>query len=265
LSWRLALICKSNSHIDHEKLLEGWFLERKQQLEMSLASTVRNGDMVNSKNPLMIFLRDWGFWLAQLIPRVRQQLELGPRAPGPVRYQYSDGMGFIPQLGGGVSFSQSFCIKLGVPKAQVKFTDDIIFAPQKKSLFQIVVLLNEPDEVDNAQAQLSGLSSICSHLSPEEATYFVPRNLPGLNTAVTKELEKSGRIFRIASAAEFSNSDLSAGRPEPEGYREKDMWNVVKHKTFVILRADRFVFAACNKRTELEMVARKMAELFHSG
>ena len=221
--------------------------------------------MVNSKNPLMIFLRDWGFWVAQLIPAVRRRLELGARIYGPAKYKYSDGMGFMEELGGGVSFSQSFCVKVGVhmEHARVQFTDDVIFAPQKKSLFQIVVLLNDLAQLTDAQAQLHGLSSICSHLSPEEATYFLPQNIPSAGMA-TKEFEGDGQLFRVASATEFSHSDLSTGRPEPEGYREDDMWRGVKHKTFVVLRLDRFVFAACSGRTELEKMARRMARLFPS-
>ncbi|KAI5456872.1 hypothetical protein BGZ63DRAFT_365917 [Mariannaea sp. PMI_226] len=265
LSWRLALVCKSDTRIDHQKLLDGWFLERKQQLETSLASTVRNGDMVNSKNPFMIFVRDWGFWVMQLIPTVRKRLELGPRAYGPAGYKYSDGMSFVSELGGGVSFAQSFCVKLGGLKdrARVQFTDDVIFSPRKKNMFQIVVLLDDLNRVAHAQAQLNGLDLICSHLSPEEATFFIKRKGPNAMVA-TGDAYNNSRVFRVASAAEFSDSDLSAGRPEPEGYREDDMWRGVKHRSFVILRLDRFVFAACNDRKELEMAARRLEELFPS-
>ncbi|KAH7231993.1 hypothetical protein B0J15DRAFT_517711 [Fusarium solani] len=263
LSWRLALICKSSTGVDHQKLLTGWFLERKQQLETSLASTVRNGDMVNSKNPVITLLRDWGLWLVQLIPTVRKKLELGARAYGLAGYKYADGMGFVAELGGGVSFAQSFCVELEGDKenGRVQFTGDVIFAPEKKNMFQVVVLLDGLDQVPNAQAQLDGLGSICSHLSTEEATYFIQRKTLSANT-VTKEVQSGAGVFRTASAIEFSESDLSAGRPEAEGYREDDMWRAVKHKTFAIVRLDRFVFAACNGRTELEMAARKMAEIF---
>lgn len=219
--------------------------------------------MVNSKSPFMNFLRDWGLWLVQLIPAVRKRLELGARVYGPTRYTYSDGMGFIAELGGGVSFAQSFCVEVGQKEqSRVQFTDDVIFAPHKNNMFQIVVLLNDIDQVANAQAQLNGLNATCSHLSPKEATYFVHRKAAG--SSVATDVQGHGRIFRVASAGEFSHSDLNTGRPEPEGYREDDMWRGFKHKTFVILRLDRFVFAACKDRKELEMVARKMDELFPS-
>lgn len=219
--------------------------------------------MVNSKNPVITLLRDWGLWLVQLIPTVRKKLELGARAYGPAGYKYADGMGFVAELGGGVSFAQSFCVELEghEENGRVQFTDDVIFAPEKKKMFQVVVLLDGLDQVPNAQAQLDGLDSICSHLSTEEATYFIQRKTLSANT-VTKEVQSGAGVFRTASAIEFSESDLSAGRPEAEGYREDDMWRAVKHKTFAIVRLDRFVFAACNGRTELEMAARKMAEIF---
>lgn len=209
--------------------------------------------MVKSKSPFMNFLRDWGLW-SNLAPESMALLGTSTRM-----------VWVLAELGGGVSFAQSFCVELGVQKEQsrVQFTDDVIFAPQKNNMFQIVVLLNDLDQVANAQAQLNGLNSICSHLSPKEATYFVQRKAAGASVA-TKEVQSHGRIFRVASAGEFSHSDLNTGRPEPEGYREDDMWRGVKHKTFVILRLDRFVFAACNDRKELEMMARRMdmARLF---
>ena len=59
LAWRLALLCRQST-LDsprHEAVLKNWYLERKQQLEKSLALTIRNREFVTECNPLKIFLR----------------------------------------------------------------------------------------------------------------------------------------------------------------------------------------------------------------
>jgi hypothetical protein len=38
--------------LDHSAILTGWYQERKQQLDKSLAATVSDGDMVNTKSVL---------------------------------------------------------------------------------------------------------------------------------------------------------------------------------------------------------------------
>ncbi len=59
LAWRLSIACSSKGLLNYERLFEGWYLERKQQLDKSLASTVRNGDLVNGKSLTQIFIRNW--------------------------------------------------------------------------------------------------------------------------------------------------------------------------------------------------------------
>lgn len=260
LSWRLIILCQS-SGIDYKRLLRGWYLERKQQFDISLASTVRNGDMVNSKNPFAIFVRDWGLWLLQMIPSCKRRLELGPRADGPTTYQYADGMVFMPELGGGVSFAQTYCVELGSsPKGgKVHFTDDVIFGGSRVKLFQIVVLLNDANQVESARGDLNGLDQLCPLLSTLEATYFVRRE--STSTPLPSDKASVDQVFRSATAEEFANSHLCVNRPPPRGYREDHMWQCVKSKRYVIVRQDRFVFAACNTRSELERAAARLIEL----
>ena len=261
LSWRLVIACQSTA-IEYEQLFRGWYLERKQQLDISLASTVRNGDMVNSKNPWAIFVRDWGLWLLQMIPSWKRWLELGPRAQGPTIYQYADGMVFMPELGGGVSFAQTYCVKLGSApgRGQVQFTDDVIYGENKGGIFQIIVLLDDASQVESAQRDLNGLDQLCPLLPSQKATFFVLRGrefstLPASKVGVD-------RLYRSATAEEFANSGLCNNRPAPRGYKEDGMWQSVKHKRYVIVRLDRFVFAACNTRNELERAASRLAELW---
>jgi hypothetical protein len=41
-------------------------MERKQQLEKSLAATVENGNFCNERNPIKIFFRNCYLWTCQL-------------------------------------------------------------------------------------------------------------------------------------------------------------------------------------------------------
>ncbi|EHA21368.1 hypothetical protein ASPNIDRAFT_136903, partial [Aspergillus niger ATCC 1015] len=60
LSWRLAMLCRYHSNKKtHHHVLKAWYEERRQQLKISLATTVANGVMVCETHPLKIFLRDW--------------------------------------------------------------------------------------------------------------------------------------------------------------------------------------------------------------
>ncbi|PWI73105.1 monooxygenase [Purpureocillium lilacinum] len=263
LSWRLAVACRSQA-ANHEQLFTGWFLERKQQLESSLATTIRNGDMVNSRNPFKIFVRDWTLWFLQLLPGWKSWLELGPRIDGPTTYKYEPGMAFIPELGGGVLFSQTYCVALGgqaeVPRVQ--FSDDAIFAKTKESPFQIVVLLDNLDELQAARQELKVLDGASSEsLSVREATFFVPR-LP-VSAHQQKQPSELDGVYRAASAEEFAASSLCKGRPAPRGYHEDDLWKSAKGRRFVIVRPDRFIFAMCDAGGELERICSGLAKLSH--
>jgi hypothetical protein len=260
LAWRLAIACQSNHIVDHEFLLTGWYNERKQQLERSLASTVRNGNMVTSKSPVQILIRNWVLWFLQLIPSVKRWLELGPRSDGPIRYTHLVGMPFLPEFHGGSSFPQTYCV--GLQKgSRIQFTDDVIFAEEKTKNFQIVVLLNSIDQLTPAANDLHELDRISWNLSPEEATFFIPRK------CLSSSSKTSGneRLFRSATSDEFAQSELALGRPPPRGYIEDIMWQSTFRKRYVILRFDRFVFAICNTKDELRQAAKSLADYLPSA
>lgn len=260
LSWRLANLCRAKAPGNVEQTLRCWYTERKQQLEASLAATVRNGDMVNSSSIFKIFLRDWGLWLLQMVPPMKRWIELGPRQAGRMRYEHGEGMPFLPEYGGGALFSQGYCVGLsskGTDVPKVQLTDDVIFSEGKKGVFQIVVLLNKDiDELGSPESDLKGLDKICPLLHPHETSYFIKRSHVHSNP-----IESPSDVFRTASGEEFDASPLSAGRPPVRGYREYDMWTAAEEKKYVILRADRFVFAACDSRKELEKAAARLNEL----
>ncbi|KAJ5918024.1 monooxygenase [Penicillium verhagenii] len=231
VAWRLAIA--SSSKQSHDRLFKGWYLERKQQLDKSLATTVRNGDMVNGKSPFHIFLRDWGLWALQLLPSWKHWISRGPRNDPPTRYTHAPGLPFMPELGGGEYFPQTFCVGLHKDSV-VQFTDDAIFGDKKK-MFQIVVLLDDPHGLQQAIRDLDGIDQFCDLLSQDEATF----------------------LFPVVNALK---SPLCTSRPFPYGYDENLMWKSVEGKRYVILRFDRFVFALCNTREELEKAASEMLD-----
>ncbi|GIJ91001.1 hypothetical protein Asppvi_009966 [Aspergillus pseudoviridinutans] len=262
LAWRLAILTRSRStQLDYEQVLEGWYSERSQQFQKSLNTTLRNGQLVNSTNPVQNFIRDWAVWVMQLIPPVKHQLELGPRREGPVRYIHSAGMPFLPSLNGGLCFPQTYCSEIGRLHSRIQFTDDVIFSKEKAKLFQIVILLDKPEQAVAATQELDGIDGLSGgHLSAKEATLLVHalKCLPDDEYSEFADLSLS--LFRIATAEEFQQSDLCVGRPEPQGYNDRQIWQVLPGKRFVIVRHDRFVYAACATRAELVEAAKSLVE-----
>ncbi|KAK0258102.1 hypothetical protein LTR35_018193, partial [Friedmanniomyces endolithicus] len=155
LAWRLAHLHREPDS-DHEKLLRAWYMERKQQFEHSLASTIRNGEFVTNGDPWKAFFRDWMFWGINLIPSWRRYFEKGPRAEGMIRYEFQDGMPFVPDLGGGLNLPQVYARDLATNK--IVFTDDLIYAHYKEGLFQILLLVDRSDTAQYALKGIQGLS-----------------------------------------------------------------------------------------------------------
>lgn len=256
LAWRLAILTRSRStQLDYKQVLVGWYSERSQQFQKSLNTTLRNGQLVSSTSPVQNFIRDWVFRVMQLIPPIKHQLELGPRSEGPVRYTHSDGMPFLPNHHGGIAFPQTYCLKLVELDKRVRFTDDVIFSKKKTKLFQIIVLLDTPSQATATIEAMGGIDGFSDgHLSTEEATLLVQTKDCVPNDESTGLASLS--LFRTATAEEFEQSDLCVGRPKPHGYNDSQIWNVMKGKRFVIVRHDRFVYAACDTRAELVEAAK---------
>lgn len=212
----------------------------------------------NIRIPIKEFVRDWYFWTVQLIPSWRRWLEKGNRREGMVEYHWEDnkGMLFLPQFGGGGNFPQVYCMKLD-GKNTVQFTDDVIFAEDKKALFQIVVLLESAQDLQQAQAGLLGVGK-ASHgvVQEDEATFIIHSTDPQIPAI------SSCDVYRLATGSEFSaDVDLCGGRPEPRYYDPERMMKECQNKRFVILRPDRFVCAACDTSDELQGAAKQLFSL----
>jgi len=268
LSWRLKLATDpQNTVIDHEALLQAWYVERKQQLERSLASTVENGNFCNEPSRLKASIRNWYFWIVQLVPSWKHELQLGGRREGMTKYDWEPGLPFLPQFGGGKSFPQVFSAPIdGLAPPIPEFTDDAIFAPHKTTVLQLVALLNSVDDIPTARVELESLSfsadkSVMLDLS--EATLIV-HNTATLPTSIFSPSQKASAssaesIIRVLDAAEYTAAGLTPAalatrfpRPEPLFYDpdriRRDLgWD----KKYVLVRWDRFVFASCKDVDEL--------------
>jgi hypothetical protein len=237
-------------------------MERKQQLEKSLAATIVNGNFCNERSAVKTYVRNWYLWFLQLVPSWRHWLELGQRQEGMTKYAWSPGMPFLPALGGGRCFPQVFCERYNaLQPTKPLFTDDVIFTHgKKKALFQIVVLLDSGREISAAMQDLAQLrEEFEGDLSVDEATYLVSERLRDVqpNTAVKFDLENANaEIYRVVYAEEYDVSTCPE-RPEPTGYDGGRLRKEVKAR-YVVVRPDRFVFAACNSARELVDVSKEL-------
>ncbi|KAH7141795.1 hypothetical protein EDB81DRAFT_760644 [Dactylonectria macrodidyma] len=254
LAWRLVIATRQDSgtsdSVGYRSLLDGWFAERKQQLDKSLGSTIENGTYLTTSGPFKNFVRDWYLWAVQLVPSWRRWLEQGNRRDGMVKYQWVDskGMVFLPDMAGGTNFPQVYCMKLD-GKEKVQFTDDVIFSEDKKALFQVVVLLDTTQDVEAVRAAISGVDEAsCGVIQAAEATFIIHSTDPHLRGGSWGK----DTVFRLATGQEFAADErLCAGRPEPQYYDPERMMKESANNSFIILRPDRFTFAACETPKEL--------------
>lgn len=221
--------------------MKSWYTERKQQLDQSLATTIQNGQFVTENKPLAIFLRSWYFWLIQLVPSWKRDVQLGRRKDGLVRYTYSTGMPFIPELNGGLNIPQVYCRSTN---GEVHFTDDIIFQPQANGLFRMFVYLQSGVGLLSARKILQKVEEWSGGEIVAGQTPFIIEEYHG------REGTEDANVYQLASGEEFAKSPLCNCRPEPAGY-DKYLLRDKAKGSFVIVRPDRFIFAACNGEHEL--------------
>ena len=258
LAWRLAHLYRE-PNADHEEVLRAWYTERKQQFDRSLAATIRNGEFVTNASLWKAFLRDWGLWVLQLSSYMKHTLSRGARNDGMIKYKSAPGLPFIGELGGGLNIPQVYARDL--ISHQLLFTDDLIFSPGGKGLFQLLVLVDNITQAKRALEQVQGLAERSGgRVRDDEATVLIH----DLNIGHVKA-EYPGRvkIARIASGDEFAaEPDLCRNRPAPRYYDPLRIRKEVgRRAVFVVVRPDRFVFASCSTVDELWMAVDKMGEL----
>ena len=255
LSWRLATALDSkNVSKNPTTMFDAWESERKAQIKQALNLTMERGAMFEISNPLKVFWRDWMLWILQRTPVIKDKMhESGKQPP---RYHYSDGMPFFPDLQGGVTFSQVY---LRTSDGTVMLSDDMVFRLDKRSLLQLVVLAESLGEAERAAEDLGKLK-VADEIV-QEASYIVQDM-----RVETADLKANGLdVARVASAKEFNNSPLREGRMPPEGYKPHIWKSQHAGRRYVVVRPDRFVFAACRDLSELSMVLKAVEKVLECG
>lgn len=255
LSWRLATLLKSeNAEKDPGPVFDAWEAERRSQIKQALDVTMERGELFDEANTLKILWRDWMLWILQRTPIVKDRMhESGKVIP---RYDYAEGMAFFPNSQGGIMFSQVY---LRTADDTLMFSDDMIFAHGKQSLFQLVLLNDSLEQVREAMGELR-----CVRVAKqiiEEASYIV-QDL-GLQPAQLKI--GCLRVARTASADEFNDSPLSKGRMPAVGYNPHVWRSQHAGRRYVVVRPDRFVFAACKDVMELAIALMSVERIMKCG
>ena len=199
----------------------------------------------------------------RLVPSFRRNIELGPRALGMIRYQWTQGMAFLPDLAGGRCLPQVYCRSVlladkGDPPA-VQFTDDVIFRPESKSTLRLVVLVDDLEQAAKAYAEMALLNLVAlsnGEVSTDEACYLVMS--PECQVRQPSDIQGQ-RTYRIATGEEFQSSKLCENRPPPVGYDMHRIKTDLGGRKYVLVRPDRFVFAACYTGEELVKACRRIS------
>jgi 2-polyprenyl-6-methoxyphenol hydroxylase-like FAD-dependent oxidoreductase len=119
---RCLVLALQNPSKDPTRMFDAWESERRTQIMQALKISMDRGSTFDEKNPLKVFCRDWTLWIMQCLPVLRTKL-LESTKVTPV-HQYAQGMSFLPELRGGVSFGQVY---LRGADSAVHFLDDLIF------------------------------------------------------------------------------------------------------------------------------------------
>jgi hypothetical protein len=171
------------------------------------------------------------------------------------RYAYSPGLHFLAELGGGVLLPQVYARALVPNMSGIFFTDDVIYAPGKQGLFQLIILLDSTAELFTTLRQLRSLDidGLSNNLVKQSECVTIIHDLMAtLPESQQKEFgNQQSQIIRAASGAEFAASMLCKDRPEPRYYEPYRIREEVRGRKFVLIRPDRFVFAACTNIEEL--------------
>jgi hypothetical protein len=239
----------------HERVLRAWYEERKQQLEKSLASTIENGRFVTEKIPLKVIIRDIYLWMIQLVPSWRHELRLGRRKEGMMQYAHSEGMPFLPAFNGGLCLPQVYCMSLSDERKVVQFTDDVIFSAGKKGLFQLLVYVKTLGEARAAREVVTDVEDMSNgEIIADETTFLVEDTTCDSDPNTTAK-----NMFRLATGEEFALSPLCERRPKPKFYDMLYLAKALKGMRFVLVRPDRFIYAACSTPDELKKVLQSAA------
>lgn len=172
-----------------------------------------------------------------------------------VKYQHQIGMPFMPEFGGGVCVPQVFCKRFDQANSAIMFTDDVVIkCTRGRGLFQLVVYVTSVSELAGAKEAMKDIEEISQgEFKPADTTYLVEE---GDNASSDSAKEDLSTVFQIASGDDFAASPLCRGRPPPYFYDPKRLGGETGGNRFLVVRPDRFLFAACSTKEDLEKVVR---------
>jgi len=120
-------------------------------------------------------------------------------------------------------------------------------------------LLDHARDIGGAVQDLADLKAeFEGDLSVGEATYIIAERLRDIEADVANKFATEA-AFRIVFAEEYDVSTCPE-RPEPVGYDGARLRREVKAK-YIIVRPDRFIFAACNTGKDLVNASKSLVEM----
>jgi hypothetical protein len=143
---------------------------------------------------------------------------------------------------------------------RIRFTDDEIFRPTKQGLFQLLVIVESEEKLSEVYDDLEHLEQYSSiYAITSEASILVMDPHARLSTSASTKYRSIG----VATADEFETSPLCKNRPEPRCYDELRIAKELPGRRFIIVRPDRFVFAACKTIDELVYALEQIEPILH--
>jgi hypothetical protein len=189
-------------------------------------------------------------------------------------------MPFVPELNGGLCLPQVYCKSVvsggdgergGSGAVEVFFSDDVLFRSDKTGLLQLLVYLETWSELEAARRTVTSANKAAvagGEICLAEATYIVEDTNTDMHSEASPASENDNdtlsSVYQLATADEFAASPLCEGRPEPRNYDALYLKKALKGAKYVIVRPDRFIFAACKTPQELERGIAAATEYFRN-
>ena len=167
-----------------------------------------------------------------------------------MQYKYHDGLCFMKDAG--FYLPQIHAWQSG----KHVMTDDILFPRVSFSPpFKLLVLADSVSEALEIESKLSTgeiTNEARGLLDCNRAVYLIHGNPEAMD-----KLHKNHLLAMTAKS--YTESGL---KPDLPGYNSNRIRDEVKAATFVVVRQDRFVFGTCSSISDLQCIAKNIAETF---
>lgn len=200
------------------------------------------------------------------VPSWKHKLELGPRANGMARYNFSNGMAFLPDFAGGLCLPQVYCRPVFRPTKgetpALRFTDDVLLnSPRQNALLRLLVVVDNMKQAEEAWSELQGLeieSASRGEVSARTAMFLIHDPFLEIHEPKTQSNIPLENVYRVATGDEFAATDLCKNRPYPKGYDVYRIKKDVGGRKYLLIRPDRFLYAACDNTAQLRSACERI-------